>query len=115
MCGLVRIGSQFRELSQIIVSRGGLMNRRHKKAFILNLVLTCCLVFKADFWIDFSACVQGVEVSNSVCTGCKFFYNAVILVLHNATTSHAYLLQTMKIAPAASAKPAKPISNMQVD
>ena len=39
MCGLVRIGSQFRELSQIIVSRGGLMNRRHQNAFILNLVL----------------------------------------------------------------------------
>ena len=42
-------------------------------------------------------------------------FTIVILVLHNATTSHACLLQTMKIAPAASAKPAKPISNMQVD
>ena len=41
-------------------------------------------------------------------------YNAVILVLHNAT-SHACLLQTMEIAPVASAKPAKAISNMQVD
>ena len=47
----------------------------------------------------------------------SFKCNVVILVLHNATTStsHACLLQTMKIAPAASAKPAKPISNMQVD
>ena len=44
-----------------------------------------------------------------------FTMRAVILVLHNATTSHACLLQTMKIAPAASAKPAKPKSNMQVD
>ena len=42
-------------------------------------------------------------------------FTIVILVLHNATTSHACLLQTMKIAPAASLKPAKPISNMQVD
>ena len=42
-------------------------------------------------------------------------FTIVILVLHNATTSHACLLQTMKIAPAASAKPAKPIPNMQVD
>ena len=34
-------------------------------------------------------------------------FTIVILVLHNATTtSHACLLQTMKIAPAASAKPA---------
>ena len=42
-------------------------------------------------------------------------FTIVILVLHNATTSHACLLQTMKIAPAASAKPARPIPNMQVD
>ena len=42
-------------------------------------------------------------------------FTIVILVLHNATTSHACLLQTMKIAPAASAKPAKPIPNKQVD
>jgi len=42
-------------------------------------------------------------------------FTIVILVLHNATTCHACLLQTMKIAPAASAKPAKAISNMQVD
>ena len=42
-------------------------------------------------------------------------FTIVILVLHNATTSHACLLQTMKIAPAASAKPAKPTPNMQVD
>ena len=62
------------------------------------------LFCKVDFCIDFWACVQGVEVSNFVCTGCKFFCDAVILLLHNATTSHACLLQTMKIAPAASAK-----------
>ena len=60
-------------------------------------------------------CVQKVKLSNFVCAGCKFFYDAVMLVLHNATTSHACLLQTMKIAFAASAKPAKSISNMQVD
>ena len=30
------------------------MDRRHKKAFILNLVLACCLVFlESGFWIDF--------------------------------------------------------------
>ena len=62
-----------------------------------------------DFWIDFWACVQGVKVSNFACTGRKLFCNAVILVRHNATTRHACLLQTMEIAPVASAKPAKPI------
>ena len=44
------------------------MNRRHKNAFILNLALAFCHVCKADFWIDFWAYVQAVEVSNFVLT-----------------------------------------------
>ena len=55
------------------------------------------------------------KLYNFVCARCKFFYNALILVLHDTTTSHACLLQTIKIAPAASAKRDKPILNMQVD
>jgi hypothetical protein len=38
MCGLVRAGSQFRELFQEIVSRGGL-DIEELEAIILNLVL----------------------------------------------------------------------------
>ena len=78
---------------------------------LVPLVLELILVALLGFYFR--------EDKYFVCAGCKFFYNVVMLVLHSATTStsHACLriLQTMKIASAASAKPAKPISNMQID
>ena len=104
------------KLLQESVSRGGLVNRGHKNAFILNLVLTCCLVsyIKRVSGLIFERVFRKLSYITLFVRDANF-YNAVILALHNATTSHACLLQTMKIAPAALAKPAKPISNMQVD
>ena len=57
------------------------------------------MFFKADFWIDFSACVQGVEVSNSVCTGCKFFYNC-----NTRTTQRNYKYQLQRFHMTISSK-----------